>query len=70
MRLEAKTEKETYTPFGDAGLGRSTFEEFFDRYKTDNIYCVSEVRQCVLKFEYWSNKLILVDNLEAPNLEV
>ena len=43
MRLEAKTEKETHIPVGDVGQGRSSFEEFFRRYKTDNMYCVSEV---------------------------
>ena len=41
--MEAKTEKETFTPVGEAGLGRSSISEFFRRYKTDNMYCVSEV---------------------------
>ena len=43
VRLEAKTEKESHTPLGEAGLGRASFNEFFRRYKTDNMYCVSEV---------------------------
>ncbi|KAL5258769.1 hypothetical protein ACHWQZ_G009281 [Mnemiopsis leidyi] len=43
VRLEAKTEKQSYTPVGEAGLGRASISEFFRRYKTDNMYCVSEV---------------------------
>lgn len=51
VRLEAKTEKETFTPVGDAGLGRASFSEFFSRYKTDNMYCVSEVRSFHVQFQ-------------------
>ena len=31
VRLEAKTEKESHTPLGEAGLGRASFNEFFIR---------------------------------------
>ena len=30
-------------PTGEVGRGRATFAEFLSRYKTDNMYCVSEV---------------------------
>ena len=43
VRLEAKKEKESHVPVGEVGMGRSTFTEFLSRYKTDNMYCVSEV---------------------------
>ena len=43
VRLEAKTEKSSHIPLGEAGLGRASFSEFFSRYQTDNMYCVSEV---------------------------
>eukprot|EP00116_Pleurobrachia_bachei_P008521 sb/3468783/ len=43
VRLEAKTEKEHFVPVGEVGRGRATFAEFLSRYKTDNMYCVSEV---------------------------
>ena len=43
VRLEAKKEKESHVPVGEVGMGRSTFTEFLSRYKTDNLYCVSEV---------------------------
>jgi len=49
VRLEAKTEKETFTPIGEAGVGRASFSEFFRRYKTDNMYCVSEVPEPMYK---------------------
>ena len=43
MRLEAKTEKETFVPVGDTGVGRSSFKFFLNHYNTSNMYCVSEV---------------------------
>ena len=50
--MEAKTEKETFTPVGEAGLGRSSISEFFRRYKTDNMYCVSEVCFSYLSLQF------------------
>lgn len=49
VRLEAKTEKETYLPVGDTGVGRSSFRFFLNQYNTSNMYCVSEVPEPMYK---------------------